>query len=778
MKSLRTQWRMIRTRKIYFLVNVSGLALGIASFILIMLWIVDELSYEKMHEKADRIRLVHKSYNMGNERQVNSSLPMPLAPSLETSFPEITQSVRVARHRAVVGHGEQLYKENTLCAADPAYFELFSFDFIKGDPATALAEPFSIVITWEKAEKYFGKDEPMGQLLELDKQKYTVTAVIRNISENTWLDYDMVIPFHTIYKEGSDVDNWYHHFTNTYIMVEGSTRQDTLNARLTRHIHQYMTSDNSIALLAHPLTDLHLHDPAAQNSRAMYVYIFSVIGFLVLLIACINFVNVSTFVSLKRSREIGVKKINGGNRLKLIRQYFGETLNQTLLAFFLAMMLTELLRLQFNQLTGKTITIPYLEPWFILAMVGIILGTTLLAGSYPAILISAYKPIDAFRGRIISGRGQARFRTFLLVLQFTISVGLIISTLTIFSQLKYMRNLNLGFDKENLVYLSFDDAQRDNYNVFRSQLLEDTGIKSVCRTSSLPSSVWNILRGLQWEGMDEEQMSTFAFLAGDEDLVETLGLKILNGRDFSREFTNDSSRVLVNEMAARLMGFEDPVGKAFVDDSSERTEIIGLFQDFHGLPLTEGLEPMIITPWSDFFRFILVRINPGNPELTIAHIEKVWKAMYPEIPFEHNFVDEQIDQQYRNEIRIGKLSGTFTILAILITCIGLFAISGHSAQKADREIGIRKILGATGNSVVLRFVVIYLKWVLLANLIAWPVSWLLMKNWLNNFAFRSNPGFLLFLSASMISILISVLTVAWHAWKSANINPAMVLKYE
>ena len=777
MSYLKTQWRIIRTRKIFYFINVFGLALGIASSILIMLWIVDELSYEKMHENADRIMLVHKQYRLGDDVEVNSSLPMPFAPSLKTNFPEIKHAVRVVPHRAVVRSGEQMYSENTLCTADPAYFKLFSFDFIKGDPASALSDSYSVVLTREKAEKYFGNEESMGKVLELDGQEFTVTAVIRDIEENTWIDYDMVIPFHSIYKEGSDNDDWYSHFINTYIMVDRSTRQDSLNARLSRHIRSYMEDNSSVELLAYPIRDLHLHDPAAQNPKAMYVYIFSVIGFLVLLIACINFINVSTFVSLKRSREIGVRKINGGGRMKLIVQFFGETFSQTFLGFLLAMMLVELFMPQFNQLTGKSINIPYMQPWFIIALAAVILITTLLAGSYPAVLISAFKPVDAFRGRIISGKGQAGFRTLLLIFQFTISVGLIISTLTIYRQIKYIQNKNLGFDKENLVYFPLEETHKENFEVFKERLLDHSQITGVCRSSSLPTSVWNIIRGLNWEGREEEELTAFSFIAGDEDLMETIGLQILNGRDFSREFTNDSSRVLVNEEAARMMGFEDPVGRAFIDDST-RTEIIGVFKDFHGLPLTESIEPMIITPWVDFCNYILVRILPGNTEETIGHMEKVWRSMYPEIPFDHNFVDERINAQYRSEIRIGKLSLTFTILAILITCIGLFAIAGHTAQKADREICIRKAMGASGRSVILRFVFIYLKWVMLANVIAWPLSWLLMGNWLTNFAYRTQLNVGVFLWATLMSTLISILTVGWHAWNASRVNPVLVLKCE
>lgn len=778
MKSMKTLWRSFRARKIYYFINVIGLSLGIASAVFILLWIVDELSYEKIHQKADQIFQVHKQYRMGDKMQVNRSLPVPLGPSLEATQPEIIHAIRVVPQRGVFRYGENLYSENTACAADPFYFEVFSYDFMDGDPGTCLEDPYSIVITQEKAKKYFGTKDPMGKVLELDGQKeYTVTGIIRDIAQNTSLNYDMIIPFSSVYTEGPEEDNWYDHFLHTYLLLDGSTSIDSLNARITRHIRSQLEEDSSVELFAYPIQDLHLHDPAAQSPRIRYIYIFSIVGILILLIACINYVNVSTFVSLRRSREIGVRKINGGSRKRLITQFFGETFQQTILGFILAMALVELFRMQFNHLTGKSIVIPYLEPWFILTLSGLILITVLLAGSYPAILISAFRPVDAFRGRIITGKGQVRFRTILLVLQFTISVGLIITTLTMYNQVRYMQFKDLGFHKENLIYLILEDAHRKNFEVFKEELLAHPQITHVCRSSSLPISVWNIVRGFDWEGYDEEKLSAFSFLAGDKDLMETLGLELISGRGFSQEFINDSNRVLINEEAARYMGFDDPVGKAFIDDSL-RTEIIGVFKDFHGLPLTESIEPMIIAPWEDYFYFILVRILPGKPKNAIAHMETTWKSLYPAIPFEYNFVEDRISRQYRSEIRIGKLSGAFTILAILITCIGLFAIAGHTAQKTNKEIGIRKAMGASGRSVVRRFVFIYLKWVVVANCIAIPFSWLMMNNWLDNFAYRAPLGIWVFLLATVLSIFISVITIGWHAWNASRINPVLVLQYE
>jgi putative ABC transport system permease protein len=775
---LKKQWRIIRNRKIYYIINILGLSLGIASFLLILLWITDEGSYEKRHVNSEKIHQVYKAYSLGGELQVNSSLPMPLAETLENSFPEISLAVRVVTYHSFVRSGEEVFNEENLCAADPGYFQLFTFPFIEGDPASALSEPHSLVITEEKAEKYFGEEDPIGKTLLFNGQTiYTISGVIKNIKTNTEMDYDMIIPFEAIYPPGCPDDSWYSHFVQTYIYLEDRMEPDSLNARLTRHIRSFMEEDSNIQLITQSIRERYLNNPESKTPRLHYVRIFTIIAILVLLIAYINFINVTTLVSLNRSREIGVRKINGGSRKKLIFQFLGETFYQALAALLIALMLVELFRPLFNQLTGKTIVIPYLEPWFILVGLGLLMISTFVSGTYPALLISAFSPIDAFRGKLTSGKGQARLRTGLLVFQFTISAGLIITSLTIFNQVGYMLDKDLGFEQENLLYLPLENEHAKNWDVFYDRLCSQSQIIDVCRTSSLPTSVWNIIRGLEWEGKTEEQVSAFSFISGDYELIRTLGLQVIDGRDYNREFSTDSTKVLINEEAARFMGLKDPVGKAF-DGDSTRIEIIGMFRDFHGLPLTDPIEPMIICMWPEMYSYSLVRLRPGNPEEALAHIEKVWRDLYPGIPFEFHFMDERIENQYRSESRMGRLAGTFTVFAIMITCIGLFATAGHSARKREREMAVRKAMGASSQILVRYFVMDYLKWVLLANALACPACWILMHRWLDNFAYRFSLGPGIFALTVLISGGIAVLTIAWHAWSTSSTNPATILKYE
>jgi putative ABC transport system permease protein len=774
----KTEWQILRVKKFYYVVNIVGLAIGIASSILIMLWVVDELSYEKMHEKADRVMLLYKKYKMGEEYKLNASLPYPLAPSLIDEVPEITEAVRVVRHEAVIDNGMDYYNERNICATDNAYFELFSFTFIQGDPARALTEPYSVVLTQDQAEKYFGADDPMGKTLEFDKKDtYTVTGVIENIEGNTDLDYNMMVPIETIHGNTGSAVSWYDHFIQNYVYVEKDIIPDTLNSRLTSHIRRYMSSESTIELVAQPIREIHLKALDEQNSRAQYIYIFSIIGFLIILIACINFTNVSTALSVKRSKEIGVKKVNGAGRKQLFFQFMGEAFHQVVAGFLLAMMLVELFRPLFNQMTGKSISIPYLDPAFILAMLALVLLTTVLAGSYPALLISSFNPVSAFQGKITTGKGQASFRTCLLVFQFTISIGLIITTLIIYSQIRYINQKNLGYDKENLLYVYLQDDLDKKFEVFRQELMAHPMISNAARASSLPSSAWSMVRGMEWEGKDDEEIVSFSFISVDPDFVETVGMEMLAGRDFSKDFAADTARFIINEEAKKFLGFEDPVGRYFLSDS-DRIEIIGVVNDFHSLPLTYRIEPLILNIWPEFYTLALIRIGPGNLQEAVDHIEKVWNRVVPGFPFEYNFVDENIDRQYRSETRIGMLSLAFTVLAILITCIGLFAIAAHTAQQKTKEVGVRKSHGASSRSIIYRFVTIYLKWVLLANLIAWPIAWILMNKWLENFAYQVSIGLWIFALAAIGSVIISVLTISWHAWNVSNTNPVNTLRYE
>jgi putative ABC transport system permease protein len=775
---LKTVIRIFRGKRLYFFINIIGLAVGLSAFILIILWINDEFSYEDMHRNAKNVYLLHKQYKMGERIETNSSLPWPLGPSLVAELPEISYAVRVVRHFPVVHNGVDYYSEDKVCAADPNYFSLFSFQFLEGDPAEALKDPYSIVLTKEKAEKYFGQEPALGKDLWLDKQDpYTVTGIIEDITENTYLDYDLIIPFETIYSSAEYSDEWYNHFIQTYILLPPNIDISSFQQKLTRHIRNYMTEDTTVELLPQRLDRMHLFNLDTRNQRIQYVYIFSLIGFLIILIACINYINVSTSLSIKRSHEIGVKKAIGAKRKQLFLQFIGETFIQTLIAFLIASVLVELIRPSFNQLTGKEIQLPFLDPWFIVFLICLLVITTFLSGIYPALLLSSFKPVSVFQGKIVTGKGRQAFRVGLVIVQFTISISLIISSLLINGQLKYIHNKDLGFEKENVLYIPIVSDFATKYDVFRTALLDNPGIMNVCRCSNTPSSFWGIVRGVEWEGKPDEGTESFAFASVDYDFIETIGLELTHGRNFSRNYALDSGSIIINQKAFDHMGLDDLEGKKILFDSVGN-DIIGVVKNFNSLPLTHDIEPMLMLMWPEYYFVMMIRLSPGNLDEIIPYIETTWKQLAPDIPFEYHFLDEKIERQYQNETRMAKLSGWFTLLAILITCIGLFGISAHTAQQKTKEIGVRKVFGASAEIIVKRFLFIFLKWVIISSVIAWPVSWYFIKNWLENFAFRIPITIWVFVLSSLIGITIALITVSYQSLVAANKNPVDTLRYE
>lgn len=775
---LKTVIRIFRGKSLYFFINIIGLAIGLSSFILIVLWINDEFSYEGMHKNAKNVYLLHKQYMMGERLETNSSLPYPLGPSLVDEIPDISHAVRVVRQFPVFNNGEDYYSESDVCAADPDYFRLFTFSFLQGEPEEAFKDPYSIILTKEKAEKYFGDEDAMGKVLWMNNQdQYTVTGVIGNITENTYLDFDMIIPFETIFTPEKYGDEWYDHFIQTYILISPNIDPEGLQEKLTAHIRKYMEEDSTVELRIQRLDRLHLFNLDEKNQRIQYIYIFSLIGFLIILIACINYMNVSTALSVKRSREIGVKKAIGASKNQLFFQFIGEAFVQTLIAFILASVLVELIRPSFNQLTGKEIQLPFTEPWFIFFLFTLLIITTLLSGIYPALLLSSFKPVSAFQGKISSGKGRQTFRTVLVIVQFVISIGLIASSLLINGQLKYIHTKDLGFDKENVMYLPLMSEFSSRYAVFRTTLLGNPRVLNVCRCSNTPSTFWGIIRGVEWEGMPDEGAESFSFASVDHDFLETIGLELVHGRNFSRDYALDSNNIIINQMAMDVMGFEDLEGKKILFDSAGN-DIIGVVKDFNSLPLTHEIEPMLILMWPDYYYFMMIRLSPGNFDEIIPFIETTWKQIAPDIPFEYHFLDEKIESQYKNESRMAKLSGWFTLLAILITCIGLFGISSHTAQQKTKEIGVRKVFGASANIIVTRFLLIFLKWVLISSVIAWPLSWYFIRNWLENFAFRIPITIWVFLLSTGIGIAIALITVSYQSLAAANKNPVDTLRYE
>lgn len=775
--------RNILRQKLYSFINIFDLAVGMACFILILLWVQSELSYDRCFDNSDHIYLAHKSVPTGNGIRVNHQMPFPFATEMKNKVPEVTSITRVDFHPSMVRYGELYFDEQDLVAVDSTYFEIFNYDFIHGNAESVLRESNEIVITESIANKYFEDENPMNKvLLVRSNEQYVVSGVVKDPPKNTHLEHTMFIPIEPLYRNTEDYNDWFSHFLSCYILSTPSVSVDTLNKKISKVLDEATRDPESntvrdVAIKLLPVSKLHLFNVEGKNQRIQYVYIFSLIAILILLVACINYMNIATSMSMRRSREIGLKKVVGAVRQQLTFQFLAEAFVQAFIAMLLAMMLVELARPFFNQLSGKEIFIPYASTWFIPILLALVFLTTLLAGGYPAFLMSSFKPVSAFKGNLVSGKGQTQFRKILVIFQFAVSIALIISTLFIYLQLKYINTTDLGFDKNNLMYEYLNDDISKKYESFRSEILKNPNIESICRTSQLPNNISYGMRGIDWVGKEGNELSSFTFASIDYDFFETTGIKINDGRAFSRKFGTDSLHFIMNEATIKMIGYDNPVGRQFAADD-ENGRIIGVVKDFHSKPLTQDIDPLFFIMVPEYYNYVMFRIRPENMEETTKYIEKVWNSFAPLYAFESRFFTARIDREYRTESRNGKLALSFTIIVIIITCMGLFGLASHTAQKKTKEIGIRKVFGASVASLVYNFVKIFSRWVLIANLIAWPLAYYFVSGWLNNFAYGIKINIWVFLASAIVALLIAIVTVAYQSFRAASRNPVDSIRYE
>ncbi len=775
--------RNVLRQKSYALISIINLSVGMACFILIMLWVQSEISINKCFQNADHIYLTHKVTPTGNGNSINAQLPYPYATAVKNEIPEVQAITRVRQWPRLVTFGEKHFYENNLVAVDTSYFEVFQMDFVYGDANTALRENKSIVLTENIAQKYFGNENPINQVLEIENTgNYVVSAVVKKPEGVITLQHELFIPIDPLHKNTPDYNDWFSHFLENYIYAPAVKRVDSLDRKITRLYRKYnydVESKNTrFTEMKHlSVANLHLYNVEAKNQRIQYVYIFSLIGILILIVSCINYMNIATSISERRSREIGLKKVVGAFRKQLSFQFLVEALIQVFVAMLVSMMIVELLRPFFNELSGKDIFIPYLSNWFIPVIIILIIVTTLLAGSYPAFLMSSFKPIEAFRGKHKSGKGQTNFRKILVIFQFSVSITLIVATLFIYLQLNYINNKELGFDKENILYDYLNDNITKKYESFRNELLANLNVVNVARGSQLPNNINYGMRGLTWVGKEDEELAHFNFAAVDEDYVETLGLEMLEGRDFSRDFSTDGNHYVMNEAAIKMMNFKNPVGRQFQsDDTTGR--VLGVMKDFNSKPLTYGVSPLFFIMVEEYYTYIIIKIRPENKEETVRFIANVWNSYSPLHPFETRYFSQRISGFYKNEIRNSKLALAFTVIILLITSIGLFGLASHTAQKKTKEIGVRKVFGASVFSMVYLFVKMFFRWVLISNVIAWPVAYYFVSNWLDNYVYRVKISVWVFWASAALAIMISIITVGYQSYRAATRNPIDSLRYE
>jgi len=772
---------------LYSVINISGLGIGLATAILILLWVQDELSFDDFHENRDDIYRVVEYWNLpqGSDRPV-AETPYPLGPAFVETYPEISRSVRLyIGNTQLIGYNDTAFYENGLCFADSVFFRFFSFPLKQGDPETVLRGLNSLVISESIAEKYFGDEDPLGKSLTLNNQdELTITGIMYDVPQNSHLQFNFVVNLDFPVRNGR-LARWVDHMYYTYIQLSEGADPAGLGAKIENYLIDNNYGSTRINLYLQPLKNVYLRSIYPRDvgsfgmNKYIYVYIFSVVALIVLAIGCINFMNLATAQSANRAREIGVRKAAGAYRNHIIKQFMGESVLISFLALLFAMIAVYILLPEYNALTGKSFSIVHFTDGKLPAGLLIItLITGLLAGSYPSLYLSSFQPVNVFKSGYRSGTKSHVFRRMLVIIQFTLALVLLIGTFVINDQLSFMRNKNLGLNKENMIQLRVRGSLRQNYETFKNELLKNVNIKNVALSGGDLTRDMNSTSGVDWEGNNEQYSVSWSCNFVDYDFVKTLDLKIIAGRDFSREFaSDDSAAYILNETGAAILGFDKPVGKRFSLWGIDGI-IIGIVKDFHFKSLHSEISPLCMLIRPDWASRIFARINSENIPETIAYIEEAYKKFCPEYPFRFTFLDQNYGRLYESEERISNLFQYFSLLAIFVSCLGLFGLSSFIAGQRTKEIGIRKVFGASRAGLVLLLSKEFLKWVIAANIIAWPVAWFVMRYWLGNFAYRAEIGLSVFLISGILAIVIALLTVSIRTLKASGANPVDSLRYE
>lgn len=773
---LKIAVRNLKKHKAYSLINILGLSLGMATCIFILLWVQDELSFDRFHSKASRIFHVESEWKYNGEVNIWNATPAQLAPALERDFPDVDMAVRMKqRQRTHVQRGKTAFEENAFFCVSPSFFKVFDYKIIKGDPEGLYDDPYSILLSEQAARKYFGTAEPIGQVLQINHSlAFTVKGVFEDYPANSHLQMEFIAPFAALHPMGEDLSDWGRFDFRTYVLMKTDIPQAEMNAKMGGYYQEH-AQDSSTQLRFMPLTKIHLYSANGSGS-ILYVRLFSLIGLVVLAVACINFVNLSTARATLRCREVGVRKVVGAQRRDLIRQLMGESLIFTLIAFSAAAVLTVLFMPAFNTLAGKALMLSQLASvQNLLGITGLVLLAALLSGVYPALYLSAFEPLKTLRQSRGSVAGGKKLRQVLVVIQFSVSIALVVGTLVIGSQIRYIRNKNLGFDKENLIYVSLNRQSRKSIDLLKTELIGHPAILNVAATDQVPVNQGNYTTLSRWEGNTDHKRVMFHGMSVDENYFDLMGMTLVAGEGFTRE--RGVKGMVVNEEAVRQMGLESPLNTE-VQYWRSNARISGVVHDFHFKPLRSEILPLFIVYEPQRFNKLIFRVRGDAIADAIKDIEAAVTRVAPDYPFTYHFLDDRIDAMYHAEIRTGGLLNAFSILIIMTSCMGLFGLAAFTAQRRTKEVGIRKTLGASVSGVSLLLAREFVMLVLLANILAWPLGYYAMHRWLQNFTYKIDLSLWYFAGSALAALLIALLTVSLQAVKAALANPVESLRME
>lgn len=778
--------RNIIRHKVYSSLNIAGLAIGMACCILIMLWVQHELSFDRFHTNAPHIYRL--TANAGDFKAAVS--PAGMGEGLQAQLPEIRAVIRVSKPMPGLfeAGSNRKFEEKRVFFVDSNFLQEFSFPLISGNAATALQRPDGILITEAMAKKYFGTQDAMGKLIRVDNHdQFIVTGILANVPSNSHLQFDVILPMSFLAKTDYDLKEkrWGNFNFYTYLRLDKKATTASLpdlTGRIQQLFLRHEGKDSKIDFHLQPLTDIHLHSDLQidlpGHGNIQYVNIFFLVALFIIAVACINFMNLATARSANRAKEVGLRKVVGAARYQLVLQFLGESLIMSFFSLFVAILIVSIVLPAFNGLADKNLSLHLLDGKPIAGLLAIALITGLVAGSYPALLLSGFKPVKVLKGKLRLGRGNLLFRNSLVITQFVVAIILLAGTAFVYQQLQFIKNKNLGYEKSNLLYIQMTGEIWGKQQALKTALQQSPLTSDFSVISDPPTALTTGTMDVQWAGKDPQSKVVIPSMDVDEHFVDLFKMKMLSGRHFTTTFNGDSSNFVINETAMRLMGLNagNAVGK-LLDYNDTKGVIIGVVKDFNYKPLQYSIEPLVLR-LNRYGGVVVVRTSPGNTEATIKALSKVYAALNPAYPFSYNFLDKDLDNLYRGEQKMGSIFNLFAILAIFISCLGLYGLSAFMAEQRTREIGVRKVLGASVTGIVYLLSTGFTRLILVAIAIAIPLSWYGISRWLEGFAYHISINWIVFVLASLAVLVIAWITVSYESIKAAIARPAVSLKAE
>jgi len=780
--------RNIVRHKLVSSITIFGLTISLAGCIFIFLWVTDELNFDRFNVNGDRIYRVEEDQSYSNGLYHVNVTPWPSGPVWKEGIPEVENSCRLTFTGSLLFRwNDKVFNEEKVLAVDSSFFRMFSFRLLYGNINSVLRDPQSIVISETMAVKYFGSEDPLGKTLQVNNSDmFQVTGIMKKMPSNSTIEADFLVPFSYMKKSRWYSESWSSNSIETFILLVKGTDPEQVNSKLTKIVKDH-NPQNTTRFVLFPFLRIHLHSYGGFGhapGAIVNVWIFTSIALLVLIIACINFMNLSTARSVVRAKETGLRKLNGAYRRDLLIQFYGESFFHALTGMIFAIGLVAAFLGPFNTLTGKAFRGSDLaSPVFIASALIITVLTSILAGSYPALILSSYKPINVLKGGLSGGTSGIYFRKITVVIQFMISIVLILFTIVTYRQLKFMQSKSLGYDKENLIYVKIKGSIKDNYPLIKSEFSRNPDIVAVTASISPPHEIGSNADNIWWEGKAPTDHSLVSMCGVDFDWVEAMGIRMKSGRSFSKEYSMDSPHdttgtFLINEQLEKLMGTDDAVGKQ-LKFGGTRGQIVGVMKDFNYQSLRSKIEPLAVWIWpGQYMGFIYFRVKPGNLHQEVDGLRKTWEKIMPSYPFDYQFLDQEIDKTYRVEERTGTLLKYFSLLAILIACIGLFGLATYSVERRTRELGLRKVLGASGISIMRLVSGEFIQLLIVASVISIPLSVFMLNKYLSNYGYHIQLSIGTFLIALALTVLVAAIAIFYQLFTAVNTDPARSLKYE